>query len=142
MLLLGGLFAASALVVYATREPPELVLVKEKYRKLREHLRDTENTKYRMLWTAKPITGFHRMGDSVGHNTSKGAEIAVCLDGNENQIFHVLLHELAHCTVAEYSHSKEFWSNYAELRDIAIHIGIYDRIPKKQKFCGQHVQDK
>ena len=45
MLLLGGLFAASALVVYATREPRELIIVKEKYRKLREHLRDTENTK-------------------------------------------------------------------------------------------------
>ena len=59
-----------------------------------------------------------------------------------DQIFHVLLHELAHCTVQEYSHSEKFWKNYLRLRDIAVEIGVYERIGGKQKFCGEHVSDE
>jgi hypothetical protein len=81
------------------------------------------------------------MSESVGWNTNKGQEIAICLDGTPNQIMHVLIHELAHCTVNEYSHSKEFWANYVELRNIAMQIGIYDRIPTREQFCGQRIQD-
>jgi hypothetical protein len=78
----------------------------------------------------------------VGYNTNKGQEIAICLDGTPNEIFHVLIHELAHCTVDEYSHSEEFWANYVELRDICIQLGIYQKIPERTKFCGEHIQDK
>lgn len=81
------------------------------------------------------------MRGSVGYNTNKGGEIAVCLDGSPNEIFHVLLHELAHCTVSEYSHSNEFWNNYVELRDQCIALGIYEKIPAQTSFCGQHVSD-
>ena len=63
-------------------------------------------------------------------------------DGNTNEIFHVLIHELAHCTVEEYSHSQQFWDNYIELPDMCVELGIYKKIPEKTKFCGQHVQDK
>jgi hypothetical protein len=82
------------------------------------------------------------MSESVGTNTNKGGEIALCLDGEPNVIFHVLIHELAHCTVEEYSHSPEFWKNYEELRDMCVNMGIYERVMEKTEFCGQHVQDK
>jgi len=95
-----------------------------------------------MLCRCIPITGMKRMNGSVGSNTNKGGEIVVCLDGNTNQVFHVLIHELAHSTVEEYSHSPEFWDNYVELRDICVHLGIYQQIPERTKFCGQHIQDK
>lgn len=129
-------------ILQQTREPQKLVEVKERYRILREHLNDTNHERFHMLVRCIPITGFLRMNGSVGYNTNKGGEIAVCLDGETNEIFHVLIHELAHCTVPEYSHSQEFWNNYIELRDICIDIGIYEKIPNKTAFCGEHVQDK
>jgi hypothetical protein len=125
-----------------TREPQALVEVKEKYRILREHLAEHENEKFKMLTRCIPITGINGMKGTVGYNTNKGQEIAICLDGNTNDIFHVLIHELAHSTVTEYSHSENYWNNYVELRDICVNLGIYEKIPERKPFCGQHIQDK
>ena len=129
-------------ILSQTKEPQELITVKENYHILREHISSTGHPKFQMLVRHVPLTGFHSMKDTVGYNTNKGQEIALCLDGEPNKIFHVLIHELAHCTVDEYSHSEEFWSNYIELRDMCIDLGIYQKIPERTKFCGQHVQDK
>ena len=141
MLALVALVILNAFILARMNVPEELTIVKQKYKALREHLVETKNEKFRMLWREKPITGYLKMSDSVGWNTNKGQEIAICLDGTPNQIMHVLIHELAHCTVNEYSHSKEFWANYVELRNIAMKIGIYDRIPTREQFCGQRIQD-
>lgn len=128
-------------VFRTTREPKELVTVREKYTTLREHLKQTGQ--YPMLHDAMPITAYHRMWDgSVGFNVNKGFELGVCIDGEVNEIFHVLLHELAHCTVPEYDHSDSYWENYMELREIAMKLGIYEKIPEKTKFCGKDIQDK
>lgn len=130
-------------ILSQTREPPQLTAVKEKYEILRKHLAETKHPKFQMLTRCVPITGLERVNGNVGYNTNKGHEIAVCIDGgNPNEIFHVLLHELTHCTVTEYSHSEEFWNNYLELRDMCINLGIYEKIPEKTKFCGEHIQDK
>ena len=129
-------------ILSQTKEPQELIKVKENYQILREHISSTGHPKFQMLVRHIPLTGFHSMKDTVGYNTNKGQEIALCLDGEPNEIFHVLIHELAHCTVDEYSHSDQFWSNYIELRDMCINLGIYEKIPERTKFCGQHVQDK
>lgn len=124
-----------------TQEPPELVAVREKYTTLREHLKKTG--KYPMLHEPMPLTAYYRMWDgSLGFNVNKGFELGVCLDGEVNEIFHILLHELAHCTVPEYNHSDAYWNNYVDLRDTAVSLGIYEKIPKKTGFCGQHVQDR
>jgi hypothetical protein len=55
-----------ALVLVYTREPNELVEVKEKYTVLRNHLRDTDNQKYHMLHRCIPITGMKRMNGVGG----------------------------------------------------------------------------
>lgn len=127
---------------YRTKRPEKLNEVNEKYKSLREHLKETKNEKFHMLTRHTPITGKLWMNGSVGTNTNKGGEIVLCLDGETNEIIHVLIHELAHCTLKEYSHSPEFWKNYEELRDICIKIGIYERVTEKTEFCGQHIQDK
>jgi len=129
-------------ILYQTREPQALVEVKEKYRILREHLRETKNEKFHMITRCVPITGINGMKGTVGYNTNKGQEIAICLDGSVNDIFHVLIHELAHSTVTEYSHSENYWNNYVELRDICVNLGIYEKIPERKPFCGQNIQDK
>jgi predicted metal-dependent hydrolase len=142
MILVLVLLILNAFIYHKTQEPRELLEIKEKYRILREHIHETNDEKFKVLVRPIPITGVHRMNGTVGYNVNKGAEITVCLDGKVNEIFHVLIHELAHSTVDEYSHSVEFWKNYSELRDMCIELGIYDKIPERTKFCGQHVQDK
>ena len=127
-----------------TKEPQELTEVREKYRILREHLKETEteNEKFAVLQDEIPITAHVRIRGAIGYNSNKGNEIGLCLDGDTNEVFHVLIHELAHCTVDEYTHSKEYWNNFKELRDICVKLGIYQEIPKRTEFCGKHVQDK
>ena len=142
MIVLLVLLIINVYILSITHEPRELIEVKEKYEILRKHITDIDHQNFHMLKRRVPITGFKKMKGTVGYNTNKGAEIAVCLDGSPNEIFHVLIHELAHCTVEEYSHSEQFWENYIELRDMCTDIGIYEKIPDKTKFCGQHIQDK
>lgn len=142
MILVLLLLTINTVLFYLTRDPPELVEVKEKYRILRDHIKKTDNSMFKVLTRVIPIVGMKKMTHSVGSNTNKGDEIIICLDGKVNEIFHVLLHELAHSTVKEYSHSETFWNNYTALRNIAIELGIYEQIPEKTKFCGRHVQDK
>jgi hypothetical protein len=96
-----------------------------------------------MLQSEVPITAHYNIArGAIGYNTNKGNEIGLCIDGDSNEIFHVLLHELAHSTVDEYSHSKEYWKNFKELRKMCVELGIYEEIPKKTKFCNKYVQDK
>ena len=136
------LLILNLIILSRVKEPQALAEVKEKYRILRKHLIDTNNEKFHKLKQRVPISGFLQMNDTVGYNTNKGQEIALCLDGSANEIFHVLIHELTHSSVEEYSHSKKFWDNYIELRDICVKLGIYKIIPERVEFCGQHIQDK
>ena len=142
MIALALLIVINLLILKMTREPLVLVEVRQRYNKLRDHIVETNNEKYMMIKKPVPLTGMQRMKGSVGYNTNKGAEIVVCLDGTTNDIFHVLIHELTHCTVKEYSHSEAFCKNYIELRDMCVELGIYENIPEKKEFCGQHIQDK
>ena len=116
--------------------------VREKYRILREHIKTTGHEEFEILRHEIPLTMYHRTRGHIGYNTNKGNEIGLCLDGDTNEIFHVLIHELAHSTVDEYSHSKEYWANFKKLRDMCVQLGIYKEIPNKTQFCGKHVQDK
>lgn len=142
MMITFALVAVVLVILFTTRQNEKLKEVNERYKKLRQHLEETNNEKFHMLTRHIPITGKLWMSNTVGTNTNKGGEIVVCLDGEVNEIFHVLIHELAHCTVKEYDHSAEFWKNYEELRDICVSIGVYDRLLDKTEFCGQHVQDR
>jgi len=126
-----------------TKQPENLRVVRERYQMLRDHIRDTGNDEFRELCTEIPITAHRRaQAGSVGYNVNKGREIGICIDGEPNEITHVLIHELAHCTVDEYAHSTKFWENYDKIKAMCIAIGIYQEIPERTKFCGKHIQDK
>ena len=142
MILLIALLIVNVIIFINTKEDTRFLEVKEKYRILREHLIDTGNEDFKMLHRPIPIIAHSRMENAVGYNSNKGTEIGICIDGDVNEIFHVLLHELAHCTVEEYSHSKHFWGQFDKLRDIAISLGIYEKITERTSFCGKHVMDK
>lgn len=133
------LFVINFYMLMMTKDPEKLRMVKEKYQILRENLKGTE---FEKLSECILITGHHRLNGTVGYNVNKGYEIGLCLDGEPNEIFHVLIHELAHCTVDEYHHSPQYWENYKKLRDICIRLNIYEQIPDETPFCGMHIQDK
>jgi len=125
-----------------TKESGKVKEIREKYRILREHIKTTGHEEFDILRHEIPLTMYHRTNGHIGYNTNKGNEIGLCLDGNTNEIFHVLIHELAHSTVDDYSHNKEYWANFKKLRDMCVQLGIYKEIPNKTQFCGKHVQDK
>ncbi len=129
-------------IFITTRQPQKLKEIREKYKILREHIKTVEDEKFNKIKNEIPLVAFKRIGGPVGYNTNKGQEIGICLKGDVNEIFHVLLHELAHSTVKEYSHSKQYWKNFKELREMATSLGIYDEIPDRTAFCGRHIQDK
>jgi hypothetical protein len=136
------LLIINSIIFISVKEPSNLTEVREKYRTLRDHLRETNNEEFKILCKEIPITAHRRLNGSIGYNVSKGSDIGICIDGEPNEIFHVLIHELAHCTVDEYSHSKEFWNNFDKLRTICVSLGIYQEIPQRREFCGKHIQDK
>jgi len=137
------LFLINLYIFINTKVPENLKIVREKYTILREHLKNTNNEEFEMLRKEIPITAHNRaQGGNVGYNVNKGSEIGLCINGEPNQIFHVLIHELAHCSVNEYSHSQKFWDKYDSLKSICVAIGVYQEIPQKTKFCGKYIQDK
>ena len=135
------------LVIFAvvkTIHPSEcLVSVKQRYEKLRGYIKNNNvPKKFKVLEKPILISGFTRSSNDVfGYNINKGQEISICVDGTPNQAFHVLIHELAHSTVDEYSHSPEFWENFSELKKICQSIGIYQPIDKQTSFCGKYIRD-
>jgi hypothetical protein len=129
-------------LIFITRDPPNLREVKEMYGKLRDYIRNNHDSVPQKFWILEnPVVIVGKEAGELGYNSNKGYEIGVCLDGTPNDIFHVLLHELSHSTVDEYSHSEKFWNNFSELRDLCSNIGLYRKIPEKKEFCGQFIQD-
>ena len=120
MILLVILFLLNVYIYIHTTEPENLRIVKERYELLREHIRETDNDE------------FAHLVDPIG----------LCIDGEPNEIMHVLIHELAHTCVEEYAHSPAFWDKYDKPKTMSIAIGIYQEIPEKTEFCGKHIQDK
>ena len=136
------LIVINLIILFMIREPENFTEVKKRYKILREHIEKTNNEKFRVLIRPIPLTALRKMSGTVGYNVNKGADITICIDGEVNEIMHVLIHELAHSTVPEWTHSDNFWNNFMELRGICESIGIYTRLPDKTKFCGQYIQDK
>ena len=140
------LFVIDAYIVLVkTKTPPQLKEVHRRYAILRDHISrsSTEPDNFKSLTDQVPLTCFSgkQISDDVGYNINKGGEIGLCLDGTANDMFHVLIHELAHTVTKKYSHNKEFWSNYNQLKDLCIKLKIYTDIPGKRKFCGEYIRD-
>lgn len=122
------------IIVAFHKEDEKMSRLKERYYTFIQRLPE----KYSVLKDPSVVTG--RYNGDIGTNVNKGSEIFVCLDGDTNDTFHVLLHELAHSTVGEYDHSDTFWHNFAELREIAKSQGLYHPVNNKS-YCGKVISD-
>lgn len=137
------LFVVAILAVWSVREPPQFTKVKQLYADLRSRIKNdlAVPEKFRVLKREILLIGYLKKKKELGYNTNKGYEICLCLDGTPNQIFHVLLHELAHSTVKEYDHNETFWKNFRELRELAAGWGLYQPISSSEEFCGKSIKD-
>lgn len=133
------LFILAVISVWSSFSEPVLMgVMRSKYTKLREELIKTGE--FPSLHKETIITGLLSKGE-VGYNVNKGYEIFICLDGtDENQIYHVLLHELAHITVSEYQHSGNYWDNLHKLKAVAGRMGLYKGI-SRVPYCGHYISD-
>jgi hypothetical protein len=135
MILLIVLIILAVYIIYTTSENEHMVKLKSRYYSFINKLPD----KYEKIKKPTLLTGLLRTED-IGSNVNKGGEIYICIDGDTNDQFHVLLHELSHSLVSEYDHSDGFWDKYKELKDTAIQMGYYKPIESK-KYCGSIIND-
>lgn len=136
------LFVVLALtVIWTTRLSLYTVELRQHYNKFLTAVRQNDvPRKFRVLRTPIVIHTYDSFGKEIGWNLNKGHEIGICR-GPLNEMFHVLIHELAHSTVSEYDHSTQFWANCKELRDLCIEWGLYTPIDKPTRFCKKYIKD-
>lgn len=137
------LFFVVFVLCATNKEPYCMVEVKKRYDKFLVYVNNNNiPEKFKVLRKRILISGYKRsLSGDLGWNSNKGDEISICIDGEPNQAFHILIHELAHSTVDEYNHSEEFWKNFEELRELCQKIGIYEPVNSRQPFCGKYIKD-
>lgn len=88
----------------------------------------------------------------TSYTVDKGSKIFMCIrerdEANrlidENTLFFVALHELAHVMTVSIGHTKEFWNNFRFLLKHAIKDGYYKYHPyhnDPKKYCGTYITD-
>ena len=126
------------------KEPQMLSDLKMRYWILLEILRRTGDPLWHPVCKPSIITGmmnWDKENGPIGSNVNKGYEIYICLDGDDvNSAMYVLLHELAHMSVPEYDHTKNFWAHFEKLKKIAIQSGVYTPNGTRT-YCGDVVKD-
>ena len=85
---------------------------------------------------------------------NKGSKISLCIrDGqtrtpritdDDNTMFFITLHEVAHIASVTTGHTKEFWDTFRYLLKFAIQHGFYTYVPyhtRPQHYCGTLISD-
>jgi hypothetical protein len=138
------LFVVLVYIVSVNKEPEILSELKMRYWILLELLRRTGDPLWHPVYKPSIITGmidWNKDNGPIGSNVNKGYEIYICLDGGDvNSAMYVLIHELAHMTVPEYDHTKNFWKHFDKLKKIAIDAGVYTPTGTRT-YCGDVVKD-
>lgn len=128
-------------LLWFTKEDPFLTELKRRYQVIRQSL--PADPRWELIKRTNSIlTGTYTTYDGViGSNVNKGYEIYICMSGQDiNSAMYVLIHELAHMTVAEYDHSDKFWKNFKDLKAICMDMGLYKPGGTRQ-YCGQTITD-
>lgn len=146
---------------YAVRDLPDkdaaadtLARLHRKIRQLQDFLSHTEDRNkpcVRRLKAQFQGTISERTMESIhtSYTVNKGEHIYMCIRDadriiDENTIFFVALHELAHIMTVSSGHTKEFWTNFRLLLKHAIANGLYTYEPyhrKPQRYCGIQIKN-
>lgn len=123
--------------ILTSMETATLIEVRRRYAVLREN----PPAGMEKLKTPVVLFWFTKTRQEIGYNVNKGTEIGLCLDGTANDIFHVLIHELAHTVTESFAHNEMFWKNFDTLKQHCIGLGIYEPIKDQKAFCGKFIRD-
>jgi len=97
------------------------------------------------------LSELHKGSTNTSYSVNKGEKLVVCMrskDDNsfhdDNTIFFVVLHELAHIMTKSIGHKQEFWDNFKYLLKHCIEIKLYNyqdfnSIP--EDYCGIQITD-
>lgn len=87
---------------------------------------------------------------SAAYTVNKGDQMRICvrdersdnLFEDENTMYFVMLHELAHLMSKSYGHNLEFKNNFSYITKLAVDIGIYkyqDFQTNPMSYCGTDI---
>ena len=90
--------------------------------------------------------------EHTAYSENKGEKIAFCLDKykgdnkmiDENTLFFVAMHEMAHVATVSIGHTEEFWRNFKDLIEKAVDAGLYEPIDYSKNpapYCGMTLTD-
>ena len=84
--------------------------------------------------------------DLTSYSVNKGEEISFCLKSRKTNTLHdinlltyVAIHEMAHIACPEIGHSELFKKIFAKFAEVAIKIGVYNRVDygsSPVEYCG------
>ena len=86
--------------------------------------------------------------ERAGFSYDKGKVIGVCLgdmssgdngEEYENELFYVMLHEMAHIGTGKWGHTKEFWHLFELLQHYAIDAELYTDVHFTSTVCGERL---
>ena len=89
--------------------------------------------------------------NNTSYSVNKGDKLVICVRNkkndnfiDDNTIFFVVLHELAHIMTTSIGHKTEFWDNFRFLLKHSIAFNLYkyqDFKNKPQSYCGINITD-
>lgn len=133
-----------------------LATLRRKLIQFTNHIYETHPTeevkRLKMKYKPNNITESSNDSKYTSYNVNKGDKIVFCIRErdstnnlvNDNTIFFVALHELAHIMTTSIGHKKEFWTNFKFLLKFAIEHGYYYYEPYHilpKKYCGTMITD-
>ena len=125
-----------------------LNILKDRIHKLLAYLEMHDDPMLATLKTrlrARPPKLVHT-SDRAGFSQNKGEIVGICLteaaDKNNsseyiNNLFYVLIHELAHIGAEEYGHTDKFWVLFSSLRQHAQDANLLSIVDRDSAVCGQ-----
>jgi Zn-dependent protease with chaperone function len=90
----------------------------------------------------------HATKDIFAYNVNKGENIFVCVHDEHNklntlnELFFVVMHEMAHIMTRDFEHNDEFWESFRLLIRTATKRKLFQNINYGEKptyFCGHHI---
>lgn len=112
---------------------------------------DPRIIKLKNRYSPKILSELPGGSSNTSYSVNKGERLVICLRNkknngfiDDNTIFFVVLHELAHIMTNSIGHKEEFWNNFKFLLKNAIAFNLYkyqDFKNKPEPYCGISITD-
>ena len=133
----------------------KLAVISQKLHNLVDHVYNTDIDKEGVRQLKRQFNSNNIIENSPGgkytaYSVNKGEQLALCLRNindntfiEDNTIYFVAIHELAHIMTDEVGHTPKFWDNMKFLLIKAQELGIYTHQDYSQfpvDYCGQKIE--